>query len=327
MTARRPAPRAGRRARAAPARGDRPAPRALPTRRWSSATWKDAPTSRPPGTWDGRSARSRAGSPAPTAASAIACFAAAWPRTLGRLALPPGSKVPALPVPPALLDSTTTAAVRFAGMGPAVAVRGSAVSLAEGVLRTMSMTHWWKVATVLLVAGATASGVEWLGHGGAPATQNPAGKQDKDVRAGDAPTREVTPGKLKRIVSARGSVEAAQNWDRLLPDRGADGDHQDRAGRIACQEGGYHRRAGFRRPARSARQSADHDPGRRGQLPERQADPRGRRARPQGIHRWHPQAGGRGPQASDRGGPGGDPQVRGAAGAEPQGPASGSRMP
>ena len=129
------------------------------------------------------------------------------------LALTPGLKVPALPIPPALLDSTTTAAVRFAGMGPAVAVRGSAVSLAEGVLRAMSMTHWWKVATVLLVAGATASGVEWLGQGGAPATQNPAGKQEKDIRAGDVPTREMTPGTMKRIVSARGSVEAAQNFD------------------------------------------------------------------------------------------------------------------
>ena len=29
----------------------------------------------------------------------------------------------------------------------------------------MSMTQWWKVATVLMVACATASGVEWLDQG------------------------------------------------------------------------------------------------------------------------------------------------------------------
>ena len=70
------------------------------------------------------------------------------------------------------------------------------------------MTQWWKVATVLLVAGATASGVELLGTAGGAGAQAPAAKQDKGDRVGDAPTREVTPGKLKHIVSARGTVES-----------------------------------------------------------------------------------------------------------------------
>ena len=86
-------------------------------------------------------------------------------------------KVPALSIPPSLLDATTAAAVRFAAIGPAV--RGSAVALAEGVLRTMSMTQWWKVATVLVVAGATASGVEWMGPGIGPGAQVPAAKSDQ----------------------------------------------------------------------------------------------------------------------------------------------------
>jgi RND family efflux transporter MFP subunit len=77
----------------------------------------------------------------------------------------------------------------------------------------MSMTQWWKVATVLLVAGATASGVEWLGHGSGPGTQTPAAKPDQDIRVGEAPTREVKPGKLRFTVNERGYVEAAQAID------------------------------------------------------------------------------------------------------------------
>jgi multidrug efflux pump subunit AcrA (membrane-fusion protein) len=77
----------------------------------------------------------------------------------------------------------------------------------------MSMIQWWKVATVLLVAGATASGVEWLGSGDGPGIQAPAGKQDTTPVARDAPTREVKSGKLEFVTSSRGSVEAAQTSD------------------------------------------------------------------------------------------------------------------
>jgi RND family efflux transporter MFP subunit len=120
-------------------------------------------------------------------------------------------KVPILSVPPALLEATTAAAVRFAAIGPAL--RGSVVTLAEGVLRTMTITQWWKVAAVLLVAGATASGVEWLGEGTGPGTQTPAAKQDKAIPAGEAATREVKPGKLRLVVASRGMVEAARTED------------------------------------------------------------------------------------------------------------------
>ena len=93
---------------------------------------------------------------------------------LGPLAVVGAFKVPAVSVPPALLEATTSAAVRFAAIGPAV--RGSAVTLAEGVLRTMTMTQWWKVATVLVVAGATASGVEWVGMRERPGGPGPGGQ-------------------------------------------------------------------------------------------------------------------------------------------------------
>jgi RND family efflux transporter MFP subunit len=129
----------------------------------------------------------------------------------GPLAVAGLFKAPSLTIPPALLDATTAAAARYAAIGSAA--RGSAVLLAEGVLRTMSMTQWWKVATVLLVAGATASGVEWLGGGIGPGAQVPAARQDQEVRAGGAPTQEVKPGKLRLTLRERGYVEAARTED------------------------------------------------------------------------------------------------------------------
>ena len=123
-------------------------------------------------------------------------------------------KVPASTIPPALLDGTTAAAARFAAVGPAV--RGSAVTLAEGVLRTMSMTQWWKVATALVVAGATASGVEIIGAaGGGGGGQAPAAKSAPAAPAGDVAPREIVvkPGRLRLAVTERGRVEAARTAD------------------------------------------------------------------------------------------------------------------
>jgi RND family efflux transporter MFP subunit len=129
----------------------------------------------------------------------------------GSLAVAGVLKTPASIFPPTLLDATTAAALHYAATGSVV--RGSAVILAEGVLRTMSMTQWWKVATVLLVAGATASGAGWLGPAGDPATQTPSGKQDKAAVGRDTPTREVKSGKLEFLVSERGSVEPGRSQD------------------------------------------------------------------------------------------------------------------
>lgn len=109
-------------------------------------------------------------------------------------------KGPVVSVPHALLDATTTAAVRFAAIG--TAARGPAVTLAEGVLRTMTMTQWWKVAAVLLVAGATASGVEWLDQG--PGAAAPIAAHQA------AAAIEVKPGKLRLVVASRGFVESAR---------------------------------------------------------------------------------------------------------------------
>ena len=63
----------------------------------------------------------------------------------------------------ALVDSTAGAATRFLTVQSIV--RGSAASLAQGVLRSMTMTRWLKAASVLLVAGATVAGVDVLARG------------------------------------------------------------------------------------------------------------------------------------------------------------------
>ena len=148
---------------------------------------------------------------------------------------------------------------RFAAIGPAV--RGSAASLAQGVLRTMTMTQWWKVATVLLVAGATASGVEWLDQGERQGTQAPAAKQDKDVRAGDAPTREVKPGRLKadRLQPAVRSRPRGP-WTSTTG-RGRDDDHQDRARRASGSRRGISSPSSTRRCSRTSSSTSESRPG------------------------------------------------------------------
>ena len=71
-------------------------------------------------------------------------------------------------IPTALVDSVAGAASRFLTVQSVV--RGSAASIAQGVLRSMTMTRWLKAASVLLVAGATVAGVDSLAQRGTVAT-------------------------------------------------------------------------------------------------------------------------------------------------------------
>ncbi len=112
---------------------------------------------------------------------------------------------------PALVDSTTVAAVR--AMTVRAAAGGSAATLADKVLRAMTMTRLGKIASVLLVAGATASGVNLLaqrGTSGAPAqAEGPA----RAARVDDGLVYEVKPGPLIVNVNGPGSLESARNID------------------------------------------------------------------------------------------------------------------
>jgi len=112
---------------------------------------------------------------------------------------------------PALVDSTTRAVVQFVTV-PTI-VRGSAASVAQGVLKSMLMTQWLKVASVLFVLGATVSGAGLLAQkgkaGGEPRSQGNL----QAARAYDGPVHAVEPGKLIVNVIAPGNLESSRNQD------------------------------------------------------------------------------------------------------------------
>ena len=142
------------------ARRDRPASRALSCPGRSSAISKGGLTSKWPGTWDGRSARSRAGCRGRMSACAIGSGAAASRLRLGCTRSRWASTGLQELMPEALVESTTLAAVRF-GASRIIANR-SVASLAQGVLRAMFLSRFLKIVPVLLVACATVTGAGLL---------------------------------------------------------------------------------------------------------------------------------------------------------------------
>lgn len=122
-----------------------------------------------------------------------------------------GEKLPAVLVPVSLLDAATAAASRYAAIGSGLG--GASVTLAEGVLRTMTISQWWKVAAALLVAGATASGAGWAGGGPGPGTQNrpdETKKARKAFAADDVLTLPAKRSNLEFVRASRGVVEAGE---------------------------------------------------------------------------------------------------------------------
>jgi len=122
-------------------------------------------------------------------------------------------------LPGALVQATTSAAVRFGASR--LLLGGSAAILAQGVVTAMSMTRWWKIASLLLVAGATVSGAGLLsGSRGTLAVEpRPQVSAKADARAGDAssemPVAPVNRGMFRLAEPARGSLEASKSWDLL----------------------------------------------------------------------------------------------------------------
>ena len=86
------------------------------------------------------------------------------------------------------------------------------------------------------------------------------------------PTREVKSGKLELAVSSRGRVESARSVDVYCLVESVRRIITLAPGRDEGQEGRCHRHARLGGPLGPARQPADHDETRRGQLPERQID-------------------------------------------------------
>src|SRR4051812_9311396 len=108
-------------------------------------------------------------------------------------------------LPGSLVSSTTGAALRFAASRTILG--GSTAILAQGVLTAMSMTRWWKAASLLLVAGATVSGVTLMARGSGPG----GGLQvQTTAKAGPGSGRQVAPanlGKFRISTQGRGVLE------------------------------------------------------------------------------------------------------------------------
>jgi HlyD family secretion protein len=99
-------------------------------------------------------------------------------------------------IPPALLDSTSRAVIR--SVTSRAIARGSAASLAQGVIKYMIIMRCFKVASVLLALGATAAGIDALAPGQGPGP------------GAGPPVAEVKPGKLGVSVVERGYIEAGK---------------------------------------------------------------------------------------------------------------------
>ena len=130
-------------------------------------------------------------------------------------------------VPSALVDSTTSAALQFAAGG--TLVPGSAVLLAQGVLRSMSIIQWLKVASVVLILVATATGVDVLTGSGTSGAEPQAEGNLKPARGDGVQGSAVKPDKLRLTVAERGLLEASENDGRVLPGRGEHDHYLDRA--------------------------------------------------------------------------------------------------
>ena len=111
-------------------------------------------------------------------------------------------------LPGALVQSTASAAVRFGASRTLLG--GSAAILAQGVLTAMSMTRWWKVASLLLVAGATVSTAGLLAGKGTMAVAARPQITAKPVPGADVPVEEVKAGKFNVNIVADGSLKSSK---------------------------------------------------------------------------------------------------------------------
>jgi RND family efflux transporter MFP subunit len=127
------------------------------------------------------------------------------------LAAGPSPDAPADPIPPALADSTAGTVIRLATAR--ATVRGPAATLAQGVLRSMAMTHGVKVASVLLALGASAGGLGLLAGKTTAGAGDQPGANPQAARADALPAAPVRPGPLKVTVDERGVVESSRAED------------------------------------------------------------------------------------------------------------------
>jgi HlyD family secretion protein len=109
---------------------------------------------------------------------------------------------------PTLVDSTTAAVVQ--SIIVRTIVRGSAASLARGVLLSMTLARFAKTALLVLGVGATVSGVGLLAQQGTPGDKPRPDGAPKIAQAFDGPASVVRPGKLKVSMLEHGVVESSR---------------------------------------------------------------------------------------------------------------------
>jgi RND family efflux transporter MFP subunit len=114
-------------------------------------------------------------------------------------------------IPPRLVDSTTRAVVQFAL--DRTIVPGAVASLTEGVLKTMSIARLVKSVAILLVLGASASGVDLLVQDGKPGADASREKWPSTVRVDGPRVAVVEPGKILVTLIDRGRVEPSNSND------------------------------------------------------------------------------------------------------------------
>ena len=124
-----------------------------------------------------------------------------------------GSRPPGLDdlLPEGVVSSTARAACRFASSR--TILDGPAAILTQGVLGAMAMTRWWKVACLLVVAGATVSGAGILAGRGSHAVE--AGSQDPGRQPADMPVAAATRGPFRLVVADPGTLEPSQMEDLI----------------------------------------------------------------------------------------------------------------
>ena len=177
---------------------------------------------------------------------------------------------PSVLVPPALVDSTTRAVVHFV-MARAIAQGSGRVISPGGSQTPCSIARWLKVASVLLSAGATASGVEMLLQRGPANVAALIQGNPQSNRTDNRPVQEVKPGNLGFEMIERGSLEASRVEEALQPSRRENDHHFDPARWKPGPKGRPRLRVGLGSTEGPARQPDHHDQVSRGQLPERQA--------------------------------------------------------
>ena len=85
----------------------------------------------------------------------------------------------------------------------------------------MSMTRWVKIASILLVAGATASGIGLNSRRAVSGVEPPTQKKAQAKAASDMPVAEVKNGTFKLSVSGPGSIEPGRRMDMLCQVEGS----------------------------------------------------------------------------------------------------------